>query len=151
MLLLRRTALVLCCVLSVGCSCPAGFAQSPAQTKVAEAAIHEAEQASEAWLGMMDAGQYGDCWKAAAAVVRSAVTEEKWTATMKNVREPLGKVVTRKVQSATHTGMLPGVPDGDYVMILYETSFEHKQTAQETVVMSREKDNVWRVAGFYIK
>jgi len=36
-------------------------------------------------------------------------------------------------------------------MILYDSSFEHKVVAQETVVMTREKDKVWRMAGYHIK
>jgi len=117
------------------------------QQTAEQIAVREAES----WLAMMDAGKYAESWKAAAAVMRGAVTMEKWESTMKNVRDPLGKLESRKLQSATYTTLLPGVPDGDYVVILYETSFEHKATAQETVIMSREKDKVWRVAGYYIK
>jgi hypothetical protein len=79
------------------------------------------------------------------------VTEEKWESVIKGVMEPMGKLRLRTLQSATYTTILPGAPDGEYVMILYESSFEHKQTAQETVIVSREKDKAWRVAGYYIK
>jgi hypothetical protein len=119
--------------------------------RVQQTAEQIAVREGESWLAMMDAGKYADSWRAAAAVMRGAVTMEKWESTMKNVRDPLGKLESRKLQSATYTTLLPGVPDGDYVVILYETSFEHKATAQETVIMSREKDKVWRVAGYYIK
>jgi hypothetical protein len=63
----------------------------------------------------------------------------------------MGKLESRKLQSASYTTLLPGVPSGEYVVILYETSFDHKPTSQETVIMSREKDKAWRVAGYYIK
>jgi hypothetical protein len=110
-----------------------------------------ASQVSGSWLDLIDSADYSASWRSAAAVFQAAVTEEKWVSTMKAVRDPLGKLRVRKLQSATYTTLLPGVPDGDYVVILYETSFEHKQTAQETVIVSREKDMVWRVAGYYIK
>jgi Protein of unknown function (DUF4019) len=116
-----------------------------------QTAEQTAVREGEGWLAIMDAGKYAESWKAAAEIVRSVVTMEKWESTMKNVRDPLGKLESRKLQSATYTTLLPGVPEGDYVVILYETSFEHKTTAQETVIMSREKDKVWRVAGYYIK
>jgi hypothetical protein len=155
MRLAGKTDLVLGIVLSLGCGPAVAFAQEAGQTAShptpGQADLQAAEQASEVWLRVLNSGHYTESWKTAAAAVQSAVTQEKWTATMKRVLEPMGKLDTRRVQSATHTAMLPGVPDGDYVVILYESSFEHKQTAQETVIMSREKDNVWRVAGYYIK
>jgi hypothetical protein len=144
-----RNALLVC---AMGMTCGVvSLAAQEHSPMVQETAEQIAVRACESWLAMMDAGKYAESWKAAAAVMRGAVTVEKWESTMKNVRDPLGKLESRKLQSATYTTLLPGAPDGDYVVILYETSFEHKATAQETVIMSREKDKVWRVAGYYIK
>jgi len=36
-------------------------------------------------------------------------------------------------------------------MIQYDTDFEHKAGAVETVVPTLEKDGKWRVAGYFIK
>lgn len=45
----------------------------------------------------------------------------------------------------------PGVPDGEYVMILFASSFEHKNEAVETVTVMHDKDGTWQVAGYFIK
>jgi hypothetical protein len=116
-----------------------------------EKPVEMAQKADTAWLELVDAGKYVESWKAAAAAFRAAVTEEKWGSALRAMRTPLGKLGTRTMQSATYTKMLPGVADGDYVVVLYQTSFEKKQIAQETVIASREKDGVWRVAGYYLK
>jgi len=131
------------------------IASAQEQTKPNSAARSTAKQmaleADGVWLDRLDAGQYEACWNMAAAPLKAAVTEEKWESVIKGVMEPMGKLRLRTLQSATYTTILPGAPDGEYVMILYESSFEHKQTAQETVIVSREKDKAWRVAGYYIK
>ena len=114
-------------------------------------AEREAIRASEEWVALVDSGKYAESWKAAAAAFRSSVTQEKWESAMKTVRDPLGKLQTRKLDTAKYTAVLPGVPNGDYVVLLFESSFEHKAVAQETVIMSQEKDKEWRVAGYYIK
>jgi hypothetical protein len=119
--------------------------------QVQQDAVQAAAREAEEWLGKLDAGRYAECWNEASEMVRNAVTLDKWESTMKNARDPLGRLNSRKLQSATYTTTLPGVADGEYVVIIYDTSFEHKATAQETVIMSREKDKVWRVAGYYIK
>ena len=150
-----RAGLVLSLVLSAGCFCSPARAwmvgRVAAGQTAEEAETQGAEQASGAWLAVMDAGRYAESWKSAAAAVQSAVSQEKWAVMMKGAREPLGKVESRKMLRATHTASLPGAPDGDYVVIQYQTSFEHKRSAMETLTMSREKDNLWRVSGYFIK
>lgn len=57
----------------------------------------------------------------------------------------------RKVKSTTCNTSLPGAPDGEYVVIRLETSFEYKKSAIETVRPMLEKDGRRRVSGYYIK
>jgi hypothetical protein len=66
-------------------------------------------------------------------------------------RAPLGKVLSRTVKSAVYKTTLPGAPDGQYVVIVYESSFEHKKSAIETVTPSLGKDGQWRVSGYFIR
>jgi hypothetical protein len=46
---------------------------------------------------------------------------------------------------------LPGAPDGEYVVIQFETSFENKKSAIETVTPMIEINGGWRVSGYFIK
>ncbi|MBB5337928.1 DUF4019 domain-containing protein [Tunturiibacter gelidoferens] len=127
------------------------FAMQEHAPQAQQDAVQLAARDAEEWMIKLDAGKYAECWTEASQMVKNAVTMEKFESSMKAVRDPMGKLESRKLQSASHTTLLPGVPSGEYVVILYETSFDHKPTAQETVIMSREKDKVWRVAGYYIK
>jgi hypothetical protein len=60
-------------------------------------------------------------------------------------------MVARKLKSKQYTKNLPGAPDGECVVIQYETTFEKKQSAIETVTPMLDKDGKWRVSGYYIK
>lgn len=57
----------------------------------------------------------------------------------------------KTVRIRTYSTTLPGAPDGEYVVILYDTSFENKKSAVETVTQMIDKDGNWHVAGYYIK
>lgn len=46
---------------------------------------------------------------------------------------------------------LPGAPDGEYVVLEFETTFEHKKKGGERVVMMKEPDGSWRAAGYYVR
>jgi hypothetical protein len=72
-----------------------------------------------------------------------AVTEKQWQQALAEVRSPLGKVTTRKLKSKQYATSLPGAPDGEYVVIQFETSFEKKKSSIETITPIKEKDGGW--------
>ncbi len=111
----------------------------------------EAKAAAEKWLNLVDRGRYAESWDQAAAYFKTAVTKQKWVASVKTVRAPLGAVKSRKLLSARYTTSLPGAPDGQYVVIQYRTSFENKPEAVETITPMKDKDGKWRVSGYYVK
>ena len=104
-----------------------------------------------AWLTLVDAGQYDKSWDQAASLFKESLSKDQWVQSLKTVRKPLGKVISRTSTSTTYTTSLPGVPDGKYVVIKYDTSFENKKSAVETVTPMLDKDGKWRVAGYFIK
>jgi hypothetical protein len=110
-----------------------------------------AQQSSDVWLALVDSGKYADSWQEAAQLFRAAVSKDQWQSAMRASREPLGKMLSRKLKSATYSKTLPGAPDGEYVVIQYDSRFEHKQAAVETVTPMLDKDGKWRVSGYYIK
>jgi hypothetical protein len=107
--------------------------------------------AAEEWLTMVDDGKYVESWKKAAEYFKNAVKQEQWEQSLKAVRNPLGKLIFRKVKSKTYTTSLPGAPDGGYVVIQFESSFENKKSAIETVTPMMDRDAKWRVSGYYIR
>ncbi|WP_027368718.1 DUF4019 domain-containing protein [Desulfocurvibacter africanus] len=107
--------------------------------------------AAEEWLGMVDAERYGQSWNEASGYFRRAVMLDEWEQALQSVRAPLGGVLGRKVRRTVHATSLPGAPDGEYVVIQYEASFEHKKSAIETVTPMRDEDGRWRVGGYYIQ
>ena len=110
-----------------------------------------AQQSSDTWLALVDAGKYADSWQEASQFFKAAVTKEQWQNAMRGSLDPLGKMLSRKLKSATYTKTLPGAPDGEYVVIQYESSFEHKQSAVETITPMLDKDGKWRISGYFIK
>jgi hypothetical protein len=111
----------------------------------------DALPATQAWLALVDNAQYADSWTEAASFFKAAVTSPGWEAQVAHVRGPLGKVESRTVKLATAATSLPGAPDGEYVVFQFETRFEHKADAVETVTPMLDKDGHWRVSGYYVK
>lgn len=110
-----------------------------------------AQAAAEAWLKVVDEGNYGASWDQAAKLFKGAITKQQWERTAAGARGPLGKLVSRKLKSRDYREKLPGVPDGKYVVIQFDTVFENKSSAVETVTPMLDPDGVWRVSGYYIR
>lgn len=122
-----------------------------ATARAAEKPEDAAQAAAEAWLPLVDAGDYDASWDAAAKIFRQSVTKEQWKQAATAARGPLGKLVSRKVKSREYKEQLPGAPDGKYVILQYDSVFENKASAVETVVPMAEADGKWRVSGYFIR
>jgi len=118
---------------------------------VDEGQMSEPEQAARAWLALVDEGLYAKSWNASAALFRKALTSEQWTQQLGAARGPLGTVESRRLSQEDQATELPGAPDGEYTVLVFESTFEHKRSAAEQVTVMLEDDGVWRVAGYYIR
>jgi hypothetical protein len=144
----RSAAVTAILIFLFGVSAAARMTEATASSGEHERA---ATAAAASWLAGVDAGRYPESWDEAAAVFRAAVEKGRWEQQLRAVRAPLGRLLSRQLKSAQATTALPGAPDGHYVVLQFETRYEHKQRALETVTPMRDPDGVWRVAGYFIR
>lgn len=126
-------------------------AKTEAKPSSTDANVSAATSAARSWLARVDEQKYDDSWREAATVFKSKVLEDQWIGAVAGVRGPLGKLVTRRVMSAEVATELPGAPKGKYVVIQFDTAFENKPAAVETITPMQEADGTWRVSGYFIK
>jgi len=116
-----------------------------------QAAVDEATKAADRWLKLVDAGDYKQSWNTACSLFRNAVTADQWAQQLGSVRKQVGALVSRKLKSAQYATSLPGAPSGKYVVIQYDSVFQNKSDAVETVTPMLDKDGQWRVSGYFIR
>lgn len=107
-------------------------------------------QAAISWLKTVDSGEYANSWQEAAPLFQSRISSIEWVKALTQIRKPLGNVISRSIKNASKHKSLPSVPDGQYIVIAFGTSFDRKQSSIETVTLSKTS-NEWRVAGYFIK
>lgn len=110
-----------------------------------------AQRVASDWLKLVDSGDYAQSWDDAASELKNHIAKEQWQQILERNRAPLGRLISRRLRSAEYLTKLPGAPDGEYVVIEYESSFEHKWSAVETVTPMMDKDGQYRVSVFFIK
>ena len=151
---MKRSLLLLPCLLSI-LTLAAGRADGQAAAAptpvIQNGGEVAAQSAAEVWLAITDDGRYEVAYQSTASILQKLVTKEQWTKMVAAGRGPLGKVVTRKMKDAKFTATMPGAPDGQYVVLHYETSFEKKPAAVETVTMLLDTDGQWKPCGYFIR
>ena len=102
------------------------------------------------WLAIVDSGEYSKSWQTTGSLFQNQLSDSQWTDALNKARKPFGKLVSRRNKSADYKTSLPGVPDGEYVVTVFNTSFENKKKGKETVTAIFE-NNEWKVVGYFIK
>ena len=124
-------------------------APSPSATSevAAPPAVAESDvvRAARDWLLLGDRGRWKDGWLGTSASFRKLNTVERWTEVSKQVRVPLGALISRTTLSQDS---VPAPPAGVEV-VKFRTSFANKPNAIETVSLAREGGD-WKVVGIYL-
>jgi hypothetical protein len=121
-------------------------ARAAAQTRKSA----EALESAEAWLQLVDAGQYAEAWEASARANQEAITKDKMVKTYGGFRPQMGDVVSRQLKSANYTSSLAGAPPGEYVVIEFNTTFENDRRFLERITPMLDTDGQWKVSGYYL-
>ena len=111
----------------------------------------KAQMAATNWLVQIDKGEYLESWDNAAQYFQNRILQDRWSAALKASRGPLGNSTSRNINSSEFKSELPGAPDGNYYILTYNSSFENKASAIETITLTKGIDGKWRAVGYYIK
>lgn len=103
------------------------------------------------WLALVDAGKFVESWEKMSPGFKKEVSKRKWRSTVEKIRKPLGRLTSRKLKSAEYSKELPGAPEGEYVVLQFDSGFEHKPVAVEKVTLILGEDLNWRVSGYAVK
>ena len=117
------------------------------EIRVDPAALSEAER----WLALVDANDYSGSWAATGDLFKGEVSEEEWRESMAVFREDMGAVRERTLQDQTLETVMPGAPEGEYLMLEYRSVFDQQARGAELVVLMRQDDGSWRVIGYFLQ
>jgi hypothetical protein len=130
---------------------PPGAKTPAAAANKHAAAEQEAVAAAEVWLALVDRGEIAQGWETAASALKDAADRRDFVKQVGDVRNALGKLISRQLESKQYATNLPGAPTGQYVVLQYKSSFANKKSAIETVTPMLDKDKKWRVSGYFVK
>lgn len=123
---------------------------APAPVSVSPARV-AAEASARDWLAFVDGGHYSVAWDEASFLLTTGLSRAAWETQLAEVRSPLGAVRSRTLRSAVDSPQLPFTFGGICIVITYDTVFEHKAAAVETVITALQADGSWPVSGYFVR
>lgn len=79
---------------------------------------------------------------------RSQISKGEWAAAVSTIRAKVGNLESRSLTTTKSMKSLPNVPDGEHVVLQYQTIFSGKKPT-ETLILSNSKTG-WVVIGYFI-
>jgi len=113
--------------------------------------LDNVDNSARSWLEIIDSGQYQQSWHQASVVLQKAKSESEWTKFIAGIRSSLGDRKERYMATAARTDSLPKLPDGEYIVLQYYTTFSKKGLAMETVSLIQNSPGLWQVANYEVK
>jgi hypothetical protein len=107
--------------------------------------------AAESWLALLDEGKFAESWTEAASLFKRAVPQGQWAGAVQMQRRPLGRFESRSLLQRNYTTAMSGAPDGEYVVLQYQTDFANRKGVVETITPMLDENGTWRVSGYFIK
>lgn len=102
------------------------------------------------WLTLIDDKNYADAYNQMGSVARAKVSEQDFATKINAARTPLGAMSSRALDHVRLAKTLPGMPDGQYAIVQYDSVFAHKAASVETVTLDSGRSG-WSVIGYFIK
>ena len=107
-------------------------------------------EATLVWLAVMDTGLYEEGWNQSHPLFQGKVDREEWLEEMRRERSPLGEVKSREVFDSGYFGKIPNHPGLEMTVIQFQSEFENKPRAIETLSPVRMNGGPWKIGGYVI-
>lgn len=105
--------------------------------------------AADRWLKLMDAGDYGSSWDTGSNIFRFTIKRNEWIEAETKLRKPFGQLISRKLMEQRPAKNPRGLPEGDYMVLYYKSSFTNRPDISELITMVLSTDGQWKVLTYH--
>jgi hypothetical protein len=87
------------------------------------------------YLALLDDGQYESTWDAMSPFFKLLHDQYLWQGKQQAIRDAYGPLKSRLIRLSSQRQTYKNSPDGNYVVVQFDTVFRNKAKAVETVVL----------------
>jgi hypothetical protein len=120
------------------------------QVNVSEEDLQKTAAAGEAWLSLVDKGEYESSWTAGALTFQLTISKKEWSTSLAAQRKSLGNVVSRTLVEQRVAENPRKLPAGEYMVNVYKTSFSNRPEAVEVMTLQKQNNGSWKVLTYFV-
>ena len=109
--------------------------------------LEQAQPVAVEFLALVDSGKYPESWQSLAPIVRDKIKQKEWIEKLDKARSKSGGIVQRVQESTRSVTSLKDSPEGEYIILSYESDFQRAEDVSEYVAIMRDGDS-WKVASY---
>jgi hypothetical protein len=113
--------------------------------------LQTSKEAAEEWLKLLDQKNYDQSWDKGAATLQLLIPKKDWRKLMESIHRPMGEIKSRQIIEQRPAKDPVGLPKGEYMVLVYKSSFSAKPTANELLTMVKESDGRWKILTYQVK
>jgi len=106
---------------------------------------------AQSFLELIDAGNFPQAWWEGSELLHLNSELDDWVESSRIRHDLFGEFSERRVKTFSVRSSYPGLPDGEYAILLFDSSFEHKQAALEMLVMVKDPYGGWKVVSYRLR
>ncbi len=109
-----------------------------------------AVEAAYAFVEVVDQGDTLAAYWSGAALLQLANDEQQWVRQTERVRRLMGETLLRTLKTTRSVSNFSGLPDGDYLLISFETQTTNKQRMVE-VLLVQNSTGIPKICAYLIR
>ena len=110
----------------------------------------EARDRAEAFVTLIDQGRLEAAYAGASPLLHLTRDQQEWITDVTRLRQILGPVQQRTLKAVRAVSTFPQLPDGDYLVVQYESRMERKQQAAEIILLKKQESG-WIVCAYSVR
>jgi hypothetical protein len=110
-----------------------------------------AEEVCQSLFQMLDEGRLGETYALTAPVIRNIESQTSWYGQMSSERESMGEAGSRRLVRVEKVERFADLPQGDYFLVTYDTSFAAHPKSQEIVVLAGSEEEGYGLAAYRVR
>lgn len=107
-----------------------------------------ADRFCQKYFPMIDQGKFDDSYALAATGLDQ---KKSGFVGMVSEREPMGELKSRKISEVKTVQSFADLPEGEYLMLVYNTEFSKQPETREIVVLLKGEDGEFGLAGYKLE
>jgi len=92
-------------------------------------------QKALSFLELVDQGRYDDAWLSTSTLFQNLNNQDQWQSRQQAIRAGYGALSSRQIHLISYRQTYSLSPDGQYVVVQFESSYTNKADTIETVVL----------------